>query len=498
MRRLLIVSLLAVAAVQSSAGPLEEAVVVVAGAGDLCGPDCDQTAALLDEIDPAVVFTAGDNAYFTGSPAEYVASYDPYWGRFKSITRPSPGNHEYLTFNAQGYFDYFNGIGRADGPAGERTKGYYSYDLGRWHLIALNSNQPMALGTPQNLWLRADLLANTQPCTLAYWHHPLFSRGIHGNNPQVAPLWQALQDFQADLVVVGHDHNYQRFAPQTANGVADPAGLRQFVVGTGGYSHYAFDRTAPNFEVGDDATFGVLELTLGATGYAWRFVPVAGKSFTDGGTGTCHKAEPPPPPPGFSLLVSPQAVGVKQGGTATASVTVASSNGFSQAVELSVSGLPPGVTAAFSPPALTPPADGTVSATLTLGVSGGAALGRSVLDVRGLAGSLAAGRRLRLAVRDGVAPEAPRGLTAEARSRRVVLAWARNREPDLAAYRVARAAAGGPFVAVAEVVTPSFKDTRVSNDKTYRYRVTAVDAAGNESAPSAVALATPRPPAGDR
>jgi hypothetical protein len=488
MRRLLIVSLLAVAAVQSSAGPLEEAVVVVAGAGDLCGPDCDQTAALLDEIDPAVVFTAGDNAYFSGSLAEYFANYDPHWGRFKNITRPSPGNHEYATPGASGYFDYFNGAGVSDGPAGERGKGYYSYDVGEWHVVALNSNFPMAVNTPQNLWLRQDLAATTKPCTLAYWHHPRFSRGIHGNHPQVEPLWQALQDFRADVIVVGHDHNYQRYAPQTANGVADAEnGIRQFVVGTGGLSHYTFDRTAPNFEVGDDRTFGVLELTLSATGYAWRFVPVAGESFTDSGTGTCHKQKPP----GFTLALSRAAVSAAQGGDTAVTVTVTSNNGFAEAVELSVAGLPSGVSATFSPPAVTPPADGTASAVLTLEVAPSAAVGRSVLDVDGVAGSLGARRRLRLLVRDGIAPAVPRHLSAEARSRRVVLDWANNTEPDLAGYRVYRRAGPGPFAAIAEVSTSFFRDTRVSNGKTYTYRVTAFDAAGNASAPSAEVAATP-------
>lgn len=462
--------------------------VVIAGAGDLCGPHCARTAELLDAIDPDVVFTAGDNAYLTGSLAEYLAAYAPFWGRFKDITRPSPGNHEYLTLNAQGYFDYFNGIGQADGPAGERNKGYYSYDLGSWHLVALNSNLPMAVGSPQNLWLRADLAANEQPCTLAYWHHPLWSRGHHGNQPQVAPLWQALQEHRADLVVVGHDHNYQRFAPQTAQGVADAEnGIRQFVVGTGGFSHYTFDRPAPNFELGDDETFGVLELKLGPAGYAWRFVPVAGKTFTDSGTGSCHKA----PPPGFTLTVSQQAVGVQQGGSAAATVTVASENGFAGPVALSLAGLPPGVTAAFAPASLTPPADGTASATLTLRVARQAGPGRSVLNVRGAAGGLTAVRRLRLLVRDGIAPAVPRRLTAEARSRRVHLAWFHNREPDLAGYRVERRTGSEPFAAIAEVTASFFRDTGVSHGKTYTYRVRAFDAAGNASAPSAAVAATP-------
>lgn len=491
MRRLCLVGLLVAAAGQSPAEPVKEAAVVVAVAGDLCGPDCDQTAALLDEIDPSVVFTAGDNAYDKGSLAEYLAKYDPHWGRFKSITRPSPGNHEYGTAGAAGYFDYFNGVGASHGPAGPRGKGYYSYDVGAWHLVALNSNLPMSSGSAQELWLRADLAANTKPCTLAYWHHPLFSRGIHGNQPQVEPLWQALEDFHADVIVAGHDHNYQRYAPQTAQGVADAEnGIRQFVAGTGGFSHYPFDRAAANFEVGDDATFGVLELTLSATGYAWRFVPVAGESFTDAGTGTCHNREPP----GFSLSLSRPAISAPQGGGAEVTVTVASGNGFADEVELTVAGLPPDVTGTFSPPTLSPPPDGSVSAVLSFEVAESAAPGRSVLDVSGVTGSLDAGRRLRLLVRDGLAPAAPRRLSAEARSRRVVLDWANNSEPDLAGYRVYRRPRSGPFAIIAETSTSFFRDTRVSAGKTYTYRVTAFDAAGNESpasAPSGVVAATP-------
>ncbi|UXI70274.1 discoidin domain-containing protein [Tahibacter amnicola] len=272
---------------------LEETSLVVAAAGDLCG-SCAQTAAVVDAIRPQAVIVAGDLAYDNGTLAEFQQRYAPNWGRFKAITRPSPGNHEYNTSGAKGYYDYFNGSGQFSGPAGDRDKGYYSYDLGEWHMVALNSNLPMSANSAQERWLRADLAANTKACTLAYFHHPLFTRGGHDNATATRPLWRALHDHRADVVVVGHDHSYQRYAPQNADGVADPAnGIRQFLIGTGGAQPRAFTRNMPNFERGSDTTRGVMKFTLGARGYAWQFMPVAGSTFTDSGTATCHRAPPP-------------------------------------------------------------------------------------------------------------------------------------------------------------------------------------------------------------
>jgi hypothetical protein len=254
--------------------------VVFVGAGDIarCGSSGDEaTANLLDGI-PGTVFTLGDNAYESGSDAEYAECYEPSWGRHKARTRPSPGNHEYQTQGATGYFNYF---GASAGPTG---RGYYSFNLGNWHIISLNSNVSMSAGSTQEQWLRADLAANNSACTLAYWHHPRFSSGSHGSTTSTQPLWQALYDFNAELVLAGHDHNYQRFAPMTAQGAADPVrGIRSFVVGTGGADHYSFGTPIANTD-----TNGVLKLTLFANSYTWQFIPEAGEAYTDSGMGACH------------------------------------------------------------------------------------------------------------------------------------------------------------------------------------------------------------------
>jgi len=259
--------------------------VVLVGAGDIanCSSSGDEATALLLDNIAGTVFTAGDNAYSNGSATDYSQCYDPTWGRQKARTRPAPGNHEYNTSGAAPYYAYF---GANAGPAG---LGYYSYDLGGWHLISLNSNIAMSAGSAQEQWLRADLAANTQQCVLAYWHHPRFSSGSHGSSTAPQPLWQALYDYNADLVISGHDHNYQRFAPQTPTGAADPArGIREFVVGTGGTSHYTFGTPIANTEAYNTDTYGVLKLTLSATGYSWEFIPVAGATYRDSGSGSCH------------------------------------------------------------------------------------------------------------------------------------------------------------------------------------------------------------------
>lgn len=260
---------------------------VLVGAGDIadCGSNGDEaTAALLDGID-GTVFTAGDNAYEDGSAANFSQCYAGSWGRHKARTRPSPGNHDYRTSGAADYYAYF---GARSGDAG---KGYYSYDLGDWHIISLNSNISMSAGSAQEAWLRADLAASPLTCTLAYWHHPRFSSGTqHGSESAAEPLWQALYDAGAEVVVSGHEHNYERFAPQQPDGTADGAtGIREFVVGTGGTGHYNdLGTQLPNSELFNGTTFGVLKLTLAPGTYSWNFVPVAGETFTDSGSGSCH------------------------------------------------------------------------------------------------------------------------------------------------------------------------------------------------------------------
>jgi hypothetical protein len=257
-------------------------------AGDIasCSSSGDEaTAKLLDSLAGKVV-TLGDNAYESGTASEFTNCYGPSWGRHKRRTRPAVGNHEYLTSGASGYFGYFGAT------AGNSKKGYYSYELGAWHIVALNSNCSQVggcgPGSPQVTWLRQDLKAHPTKCTLAYWHHPRFSFGNYGNDTLTQSLWQALYDNDAEIVLSGHDHNYQRW--KLLNGAADhdPNGIRQFVVGTGGKSHYGLKTPPANVEKSNDDTFGVLQLTLRATSYDWKFVPVAGKSFTDTGSTSCH------------------------------------------------------------------------------------------------------------------------------------------------------------------------------------------------------------------
>jgi hypothetical protein len=263
---------------------------VLVGAGDIsrCETNKDEaTAKLLDGI-AGTVFTLGDNAYSSGTKAQFKRCYDPTWGRHKARTKPSVGNHEYVTAGASGYFDYFGSA------AGDPTKGYYSYNRGAWHIVVLNSMCENVGGcedtSPMVTWLKNDLAANSaNKCTLAYWHHPLFSSGEHGNNINMKPSWEALYAANADLVINGHDHDYERFAPQRPNGTADSArGIREFVVGTGGYSLRPFDAIKPNSQVRNANTHGVLKLTLHASSYGWKFVPVAGKTFTDSGSTSCH------------------------------------------------------------------------------------------------------------------------------------------------------------------------------------------------------------------
>jgi hypothetical protein len=273
--------------------------LVLVGAGDIaeCGNgDDDATASLLDSI-AGVVFTAGDNAYPDGTDADFNDCYDPSWGRHKSRTRPSPGNHDYHAPAASGYFNYFGAA------AGEPGKGYYSYDIDNWHIVALNSNcgevGGCSITSPQGQWLQADLAANPSACTLAYWHHPRFSSGPHGSDSKFEEFWQLLYQAGADVVVNGHDHVYERFAPQDPTGSADSQnGIREFVVGTGGRGLTSFTTVEPNSEVREAGTFGVLKLTLQPTGYDWEFVPVAGSTFTDSGSAAC--VGPAPSVPGLS------------------------------------------------------------------------------------------------------------------------------------------------------------------------------------------------------
>lgn len=289
---------------------------VIAAAGDIaCDPAsrtfnhgrgnakaCRQkyTSDLLVNAKLIAVLALGDTQYFCGGYRAFLESYNLSWGRVKSITYPVVGNHEYLTYNgtgcssanedAAGYFEYF-------GPAaGVPSEGYYSFDIDDWHLIALNSNCGDAGGcgpaSPQALWLEADLEAHPNLCTLAYFHIPLFSSGGRASTNMQA-IWESLYNHDVELVLTGHDHIYERFAPQTASGALDQAhGIREFIVGTGGSNHSPIEKIARNSLVRNEDTYGVLMLTLRSNSYHWEFVPEKGKKFRDVGSAMCHGNPP--------------------------------------------------------------------------------------------------------------------------------------------------------------------------------------------------------------
>ncbi len=268
--------------------PSDDAVLV--GAGDIadCGRTQDsKTEALLAGI-PGTVFATGDLVYPNGTTADFADCYEPTWGLEKARTRPIVGNHEYNTGNAAPYYAYWGAA------AGDPTKGYYSYDIGGWHAIVLNANCSKvggcSTGSAQERWLLADLKASSAQCTIAFWHQARFSSSRTSPDNATLALWQDLYDYGAEVVVNGHYHNYERFAAQTPAGVADPStGIREFVVGTGGAGLAGFKSAAmANSQVRDRSTYGVLKLSLHPTGYDWRFIPIAGQSFTDSGSGDCH------------------------------------------------------------------------------------------------------------------------------------------------------------------------------------------------------------------
>ncbi len=302
-RRLLLAA--AVIAAVANASPAGAADPVIAAAGDIaCSPTdpgynggsgtatrCQQraTSDLLVGAGLAAVLPLGDVQYDSPTAANLKAVYDPTWGRVKSISRPVIGNHDGA---GASYFDYFNGPGAANGPAGPRGRGYYSFDVGSWHIVALNSNCALVscgAGSIQEQWLRADLAAHPAACTLAFWHHPRYSSGHDGSHVTLSAFWSDLYAAGAELVLSGHSHDYERFAAKDAQGKSSATGIRQFVVGTGGafMTGLGTSRVAGS-EVAQNDTFGVLKLTLHPTSYDWHFVPIAGRSWTDSGSGQCH------------------------------------------------------------------------------------------------------------------------------------------------------------------------------------------------------------------
>ena len=294
---------------------------VIAAAGDIaCDPTdpgynggngtstrCRQraTSDLLVGAGLAAVLPLGDIQYNSPTASNLSTVYNPTWGRVKSISRPVLGNHDGA---GNSYFDYFNGAGAANGPAGPRGRGYYSYDIGSWHLVALNSNctrVSCGAGSIQERWLRADLAAHPTACTLAYWHHPRYSSGHDGSHVTLHPFWRALYDAGAEVVLVGHSHDYERFAARDGNGNTNAVGLQEFVVGTGGGFMTGLGSTLmAGSQAAQNHTFGVLKLTLHASSYDWRFVPIVGKTWSDAGSVRCHGPAGAPlvgPPPGRTI-----------------------------------------------------------------------------------------------------------------------------------------------------------------------------------------------------
>ena len=273
----------------ASGCPVSSPVIVLA-AGDIAycpaapaQSNAAQTAAVLRRVPGVPVLTLGDNAYFDGTALEFSSCFDPTWGVEKARLRPAPGNHDYNTANATGYFGYFGAA------AGRTDRGYYSFDLGDWHIVSLNSNIDAATGSAQELWLRDDLGKTARQCILAYWHHPLFTSSPRGDNLKMRDIWRTLDELRATLILTGHEHNYERFAKQTAGGVADPVnGIRQIIVGTGGAGMTPMPVPRANSEVREALSFGVLKLTLASNLYDWEFLPAVPGVIVDSGTATCR------------------------------------------------------------------------------------------------------------------------------------------------------------------------------------------------------------------
>lgn len=265
---------------------------IVCGSATPSGFACRhvETAQLASTLSPDAVIALGDLQYEDASLADFTTFYEPTWGVHKRITLPVAGNHEYDTPKAAGYFDYFNGVQVDSGPAGHRQRGYYTARLDDWRVIVLNSNcwaiGGCQAGSAQEQWLRATLAASQTRCVMAVMHHPRFSSVPSGSDTTVTALWQAMYEYGVDVVLAGHMHAYERFAPQTPSGVPDTRGPRLFVVGTGGKEAHGFSNVRPNSER-QIAAFGVLRLILREASYEWRFVPVAGSTATDSGSAAC-------------------------------------------------------------------------------------------------------------------------------------------------------------------------------------------------------------------
>jgi chitodextrinase len=484
-------------------GPAELAAAgdpVIVAAGDIaCDPSsssfnggngtsnsCHQkaTAAVIAGVNPAAVLDLGDNQYYCGGYSAFLQSYDLSWGAFKSITHPSIGNHEYLTSGgtdcnsgntgANGYFTYFGSA------AGARGQGYYSYDVGTWHLIALNSNCGDAGGcgtsSPQGKWLAADLAAHPATCTLAYWHIPLYSSGGRANQNSKT-FWQLLYDNNADLILSAHDHTYERFAPQTPTGTVDQVrGIREFIVGSGGANHTSFVMTAANSEVRNSTAYGVLKLTLHPTSYDWTFAPEQGQTFTDSGTTACHGATSDVVAPTVPSNLGANAV---TGGRVDLSWSPSTDNVAVGGYRVYRDGVQIGTTTA------------TTYSDTTAVPGSSYSYQVAAYDTSANVSALSSAVPVQTPP-DNVPPTTPTGLVAlAAGSTEVDLSWSPSSDDvRVAGYTILR---GG--VQIGTSTDPSYADLTVQASTGYSYTVLAYDASGNVSAQSNVAtVMTPAPP----
>jgi len=473
---------------------------VIAAAGDIaCDPDnssfnggagtsnsCRQkyTSDLLVNSNFAAVLPLGDNQYYCGGYDAFMQSYDLTWGKVKAITHPVVGNHEYLTSGgtgctpanggAAGHFSYYGAA------AGQPGQGYYSYDIGAWHLIALNSNCGDAGGcsssSPQGQWLEADLAAHSNLCTLAYWHIPLFSSGGRASSNSQS-FWQTLYNHNADLILAGHDHIYERFAPQTPSGTLDTArGIREFIVGSGGANHTSLATIFANSEVRNVDTFGILKLTLHPTSYDWQFVPEAGKTFTDSGTTLCHgqTSDITPPTTPTNLVanaIAPNHINLTWTAS-TDNVGVIGYQVFRDNVQIATAS-----TASFSDTGVQPQ---TTHSYKVVAFDAG--------------GNFSAASNIASATTpaDTAPPSAPTNLTATTNGLgQVNLTWTASTDNvSVAGYHVVRNG-----VQIATTSTPSYTDTTAAANTTYNYYVLAFDPTGNTSGSSnIVTITTPPPP----
>lgn len=441
------------------------------------------TSDLLVNANLAAVLTLGDTQYYCGGYPAFLQSYDPTWGRVKAITHPAVGNHEYLTSGgtgctsanagAAGYFQYFGAA------AGQPGQGYYSFDIGTWHIISLNSNCGNAGGcgatSPQGVWLANDLKTHQNFCTLAFWHIPLFSSGGRANNNSKA-FWQILYDNNADLILSAHDHIYERFAPQDPNGNLDlTRGIREFIVGTGGANHTSLATIAANSEVRNTDTFGVLELTLHPTSYDWQFVPEAGKTFTDSGSQACHGATSdttPPTAPGNLTATATGPGQVNLSWTAsTDNVGVTGYTVYRNGTQIGSTG-----TATTFSDITAQPATTYTYTVVAFDAAGNVSQPSNTATVTTPA--------------DTQPPSTPTGLTGAASiGTRVDLTWnPATDDTGVAGYTVYRN--GSVIATTTGPNATAYSDTTVSPSTTYSYAVDAFDTAGNHSPQSAAVNVT--------